>query len=59
MRVFFVAVAVACASTPLLAQEDAQKSESKAPFMVAFTDLKWVELPERKGMRFTVLKRNS
>ena len=55
MRVFFVTVAVACAWTPLLAQEGAQKSESKAPLMVSFTDLKWVELPERKGMQFAVL----
>ena len=55
MRVFFVVVAVAFAWTPLLAQEGAQKAESKAPFMVSFTDLKWVELPERKGMQFAVL----
>ena len=55
MRVFFVAVAVAFAWAPLLAQEGAQKAESKAPLMVSFTDLKWVELPERKGMQFAVL----
>jgi hypothetical protein len=39
----------------LLAQEDAQKAENKAPLMVSFTDLKWVELPERKGMQFALL----
>jgi len=39
----------------LLAQEDAQKAESKAPLMVSFTDLKWVELSERKGMQFALL----
>jgi ChrR Cupin-like domain len=55
MRVFFVTVAVACAWTPLLAQEGTQKSESKAPLMVSFTELKWVELAERKGMQFAVL----
>jgi hypothetical protein len=54
MRVFFVTVAGACVPTPLLAQEGAQKPESKAPFMVSFADLKWVELPERKGMQFAV-----
>jgi hypothetical protein len=49
-------VAVAFAWTPLLAQEGgAQKTESKAPLMVSFTDLKWVELPERKGMQFAAL----
>ena len=55
MRVFFVALAVVCFSTPMLAQEGGQKAESKAPLMVSFTDLKWVELPERKGMQFAVL----
>ena len=55
MRVFFVIVAIAGASTGLLAQENARKPESTAPLMVSFTDLKWVELPERKGMQFAVL----
>ena len=55
MRVFLVALAVVCFSTPMLAQEGRQKTESKAPLMVSFTDLKWVELPERKGMQFAVL----
>jgi quercetin dioxygenase-like cupin family protein len=55
MKIFFVAVAVACAWTPLLAQESAQKSDSKTPLMVSFTDLKWVELSERKGMQFAAL----
>jgi hypothetical protein len=26
-----------------------------SPMMVSFTDLKWIELPERKGMQFAVL----
>ena len=55
MKVFFVALAVVCFSTSMLAQEGAQKAESKTPLMVSFTDLKWVELPERKGMQFAVL----
>jgi len=41
----------------------AQKSEtqgmatqgSKAPLMIAFADLKWAELPERKGMQYALL----
>ena len=56
MRVSFFAIAVACfLAAQLLAQEDAKKADSKAPFMASFTDLKWVELPERKGMQFAVL----
>ena len=58
MRIFFVAVAVTCLCTPLLAQEATPKQETKAPLMVSFTDLKWVELPERKGMQFAVLSGN-
>ena len=38
MRVCFIAIAVACVLAPLLAQEDAQKAESKAPLMVAVSD---------------------
>ena len=55
MRVIFVALAFVCFSTSMLAQEGGQKPESKAPCMVSFADLKWVELPERKGMQFAVL----
>jgi quercetin dioxygenase-like cupin family protein len=55
MKIFFVAAGVACLWTPLLAQEATQKQEGKRPLMVSFTDLKWVELPERKGMQFAVL----
>jgi hypothetical protein len=55
MRVFFVALAVVYFSTSMLAQEGGQKAESKTPLMVSFTDLKWVELPERKGMQFALL----
>ena len=31
------------------------KEDGKAPLMVSFTELKWVELPERKGMQFALL----
>ena len=55
MRVFFVALAVMGFLASMLAQEGAQNAESKTPLMVSFTDLKWVELPERKGMQFAVL----
>jgi quercetin dioxygenase-like cupin family protein len=55
MRLFLAAIAVACVSIRLLAQERAQTPEGKTPFMVSFTDLKWVELPERKGMQFALL----
>ena len=34
---------------------DAAAQVEKAPLMVSFTDLKWTELPERKGMQFAVL----
>ena len=30
-------------------------NESGKPLMISFTDLKWTELPERKGMQFAVL----
>jgi len=55
MRGCFIAIAVGCVLAPLLAQEDVQKAESKAPLMISFTDLKWVDMPERKGMRFALL----
>ena len=55
MRGCFIAIAVGCVLAPLLAQEDVQKAESKAPLMISFTDLKWVDMPARKGMRFALL----
>ena len=33
----------------------ADRGAGQTPVMVSFTDLKWVELPERKGMQFAVL----
>jgi quercetin dioxygenase-like cupin family protein len=55
MRILWVAVAVASLSTPMLAQERTQRQKNETPLMVSFADLKWVELPERKGMQFAVL----
>jgi len=55
MKVLLVIVAVACLLAPIFAQENVSQQEGKAPFMVSFTDLKWVELPDRKGMQFALL----
>jgi hypothetical protein len=55
MRILWVAAAVASLSAPMLAQEGTQRQKNETPLMVSFADLKWVELPERKGMRFAVL----
>ena len=38
------------ATTPSAAQEG-----SKTPLMLSFTDLKWTELAERKGMQFALI----
>ena len=55
MRAFLAAIAVACVPMRLFAQDGAEALKGKSPFMVSFTDLKWVELPERKGMQFATL----
>jgi quercetin dioxygenase-like cupin family protein len=55
MRALFVTLAVLCLWTSVLAQEGTQKRQSKAPLMVSLADLKWTDLPERKGMQFAVL----
>ena len=65
MKIFLAAAAVVCLWMTLLAQDTSQKQESSqrervreifaTPFMVSLTDLKWVELPERKGMQFAIL----
>jgi quercetin dioxygenase-like cupin family protein len=55
MRILWVAAAVASLSAPMLAQEGTQRQKNETPLMVSFADLKWVELPERKGMQFAVL----
>jgi hypothetical protein len=55
MRVLLMIVAGACLLAPVFAQENVSQQEAKMPLMVSFTDLKWVELPERKGMQFAIL----
>ena len=48
MNGFFAMLAVPSLSTAAIADE-ATSVGGKAPLMVSFTDLKWTELPERKG----------
>jgi quercetin dioxygenase-like cupin family protein len=55
MKVLLMIVAAACLLAPVLAQEAAPQQERKVPLMVSFADLKWADLPERKGMQFAVL----
>ena len=59
MNKFFAVLAAVTLSTAALADEAARPvaaaKEDGTPLMVSFTDLKWTELPERKGMQFAVL----
>lgn len=60
MNKFFVVLAAASLVAAALADEPAVEASTagkgdKAPLMLSFTDLKWTELPERKGMQFCVL----
>ena len=60
MRKLFMVAAAVTLSAAALADEPAKQDPAsgkggKAPLMVSFTDLKWTELPERKGMQFAVL----
>jgi quercetin dioxygenase-like cupin family protein len=43
------------ALTDEAAKPAASAKEGDAPMMVSFTDLTWTELPQRKGMQFSVL----
>jgi hypothetical protein len=43
------------ALTSEVAKPDGSAKERDAPVMVSFADLRWTELPERKGMQFAVL----
>jgi hypothetical protein len=58
MNNLFAMLAVMTLSTAALAQEEITQRVAKegvTPMMVSFADLKWTELPERKGMQFAVL----
>jgi hypothetical protein len=58
MNNLFAMLAVMTLSTAALAQEEMTQwvaKEGVTPMMVSFADLKWTELPERKGMQFAVL----
>lgn len=50
-----VAGSIAAAALAYTAVTPAGASDEKMPLMVSFTDLKWTELTERKGMQFAVL----
>jgi hypothetical protein len=58
MRGCFATLAALCLGLSLVAGQGAQKEGGSAPLMVSFTDLKWTELPERKGMQFALLSGN-
>ncbi len=55
MKIFLAVAGVMGLWMTLPAQDASQKQESRTPFMVSSTDLKWVELPGRKGMQFAIL----
>ena len=55
MKTLFVVAGLTCLWAPLFAEEPMQNQGSNVPFMMSFTDLKWVDLPERKGMQFAIL----
>lgn len=55
-RVFLVMAAVILSAACNRSDKPAATAnESSTPMMVSFTELKWTELPERKGMQFSVL----
>jgi quercetin dioxygenase-like cupin family protein len=60
MKRFLAILAAVSLSTAALADEApkaaaASNEDGRAPLMVSFTNLKWTELPERKGMQFAVV----
>ena len=60
MKASMATLAAICLATAALAQDGARPATSMpqrgtGPLMVSFADLKWTELPERKGMQFAVL----
>jgi hypothetical protein len=57
-KLFLLVMAVSLSTA--LGEDKTDKSAATAkssdtPLMISFTDLKWTELPERKGMQFAVL----
>lgn len=55
-RVFLVMAAVILSAACNRSDKPAATAnESSTPMMVSFRELKWTELPERKGMQFSVL----
>src|SRR5262245_40389538 len=54
MKILLLLVISTWSYVPIFAQQAAPKQESQAPVMLSFADLKWVELPERKGIQIAV-----
>ena len=54
MNRFVVALVVVMLSAAVTA-EDLVKQGVTTPLMLSFSELKWIALPERKGMQFAVL----
>lgn len=59
MNRLVILLAIASFSAAALADEPAKPATSEkksgTPLMVSYTELKWTELPERKGMQFALL----
>jgi quercetin dioxygenase-like cupin family protein len=51
----FLFIFLACGK---MGYTQAVDTKVKMPFMMAYTDLKWIELSERKGMQYAVLSGN-
>ena len=49
MRLLLIIMVSGCLLAPISAEE------RKVPFMVSFSDLKWVDVPDRKGTQFALL----
>lgn len=61
-KAFVILAAVSLLKTAFADETEKPAAETEkgggAPLMVSFSDLKWTELPERKGMQFAVLSGN-
>lgn len=55
ITMFAAASLTAAAYAYQATKSSAAQEGGKAPLMVSFTDLKWTELAERKGMQFAVI----